>query len=68
MNELFQQLIERSNDLASAVQFDDNGTMIAGQLRGGNGGLLSRDTIHKAGLVQLTLNDIKKLSAEQKEG
>lgn len=68
MDQLFAQLIERSRDLAEAVQFDDTGAMIAGHLQGGNGGLLSRDTIHKAGLVQLTLNDIKKLPPEQKEG
>lgn len=55
------QLLVRSTDLMKAVQFDDTGAMIAGHLQGGNGGLLSRETIHKAGLVQLTLNDIKKL-------
>ncbi|KFC62742.1 hypothetical protein FF80_03309 [Devosia sp. LC5] len=55
-------------DLVAAVQFDDTGAMIAGQLRGGNGGLLSRETLHKAGLVQLTLNDIKKLPPAGKEG
>lgn len=55
------QLRARSNDLVQAVQFDDTGAMVAGKLMGGNGGLLSRETIHKAGLVQLTLNDIKKL-------
>lgn len=54
-------LVDRATDLAKAVQFDDTGAMIAGHLQGGNGGLLSRETIHKAGLVQLTLNDIKKL-------
>lgn len=48
-------------DLVRAVQFDDTGAMVAGHLQGGNGGLLSRETLHKAGLVQLTLNDIKKL-------
>ncbi|UJW87927.1 hypothetical protein [Devosia sp. SL43] len=51
------RLAERSADLANAVTFDDSGTLG----KGGNGGLLSRETIHKAGLVQLTLNDIKKL-------
>ena len=55
------QLLVRSTDLMKAVQFDDTGAMIAGHLQGGNGGLLSRQTIHKAGLVQLILNDIKKL-------
>ncbi|HEV7345508.1 MAG TPA: hypothetical protein VGN60_07730 [Devosia sp.] len=55
------RLRDVATGLASAVQFDDTGAMVAGHLQGGNGGLLSRETIHKAGLVQLTLNDIKKL-------
>lgn len=55
------RLRDVATDLTAAVQFDDTGVMIAGHLQGGNGGLLSRETIHKAGLVQLTLNDIKKL-------
>lgn len=55
------RLAARSTDLMKAVQFDDTGAMVAGHLQGGNGGLLSRETIHKAGLVQRTLNDIKKL-------
>lgn len=59
--DVLAQLVDRSKDLAAAVQFDDTGAMVAGHLQGGNGGLLSRETIHKAGLVQLTLNDIKKL-------
>lgn len=55
------QLRDRSTDVVQSIQFDDTGAMVAGKLMGGNGGLLSRETIHKAGLVQLTLNDIKKL-------
>lgn len=55
------RLRDVATDLAAAVQFDDTGAMVAGHLQGGNGGLLSRETIHKAGLVQLTLSDIKKL-------
>ncbi len=68
MNDIIQQLIQRSADLVKAVQFDDSGAIIGGHMQGGNGGLLSRETIHKAGLVQRTLNDIKKLASEQKEG
>lgn len=42
--------------------------MIAGHLRGGNGGLLSRETLHKAGLLQLSLNDLNKVPGKGKEG
>ena len=68
MNELHLMLEMRTADLVAAVQFDDTGAIIGGHMQGGNGGLLSRETIHKAGLVQPTLNDIKKLHAEHKEG
>ena len=68
MHPLFADLLQRAADLAAAVQFDDTGAIIGGHMQGGNGGLLSRETIHKAGLLQLTLNDIKKLPAGGKEG
>ena len=68
MHPMFEVLLQRSIDLAAAVQFDDTGAIIGGHMQGGNGGLLSRETIHKAGLLQLTINDIKKLPAGSKEG
>jgi hypothetical protein len=68
MHPLLHQLIERSADLAKSVQFDDNGAIIGGHMQGGNGGLVSRETIHKAGLVQRTLNDLKMLPPGGKEG
>lgn len=51
--------IRLATDLVEAVTFDDSGTMG----KGGNGGLLSRETIRKADILRLTLNDIKKLGA-----
>lgn len=64
MTKLQDKLIVQAADLVEAVTFDDSGTMG----KGGNGGLLSRETIRKADLLRLTLNDIKKLAREQKEG
>lgn len=64
----FHQVAHAAAALAAAVQFDDTGAMVAGHLQGGNGGLLSRETIHKAGLVQLSLNDLNKLPDAGKEG
>lgn len=46
------RLIAAAKDLADAVSFDDNGRMLAGKWQGGNGGLISRDTITKADAVR----------------
>lgn len=40
--------VTKARILMEAVDFDNNGAMVAGQLVGGNGGLLSRDTIKAA--------------------
>ena len=53
----FGQVVSQAADLVQAVTFDDSGNMG----KGGNGGLLSRETIRKADTLRLTLNDIKKL-------
>lgn len=64
----FHKVAHDAAALAAAVHFDENGSMVAGHLRGGNGGLLSRETLHKAGLLQLSLNDLNTLPAGSKEG
>ncbi|QDZ10554.1 hypothetical protein [Devosia ginsengisoli] len=51
------QVVSQAGDLVQAVTFDDSGNMG----KGGNGGLLSRETIRKADTLRLTLNDINKL-------
>lgn len=38
-------LTTRAKALLDAVDFDNNGAMVAGVYRGGNGGLISRETI-----------------------
>lgn len=42
------RLIAATRALVDSVSFDVNGAMIAGQYRGGNGGLVSRETITRA--------------------
>lgn len=54
--------------LRASVDHDENGTMVAGRLMGGNGGLTSRETLHKAGLLELSLNDLNALPDSGKEG
>lgn len=64
----FHKVAHDAAALSAAVQFDDTGAMVAGHLQGGNGGLLSRETLHKAGLLQLSLNDLNKVPGKGKEG
>jgi len=41
-------LLDRAKALVDAITFDDSGALIAGHWQGGNGGLISRDTIKVA--------------------
>lgn len=43
-----ETLISAAKALVDAVSFDDSGAMVAGQWKGGNGGLLSRETLKAA--------------------
>jgi hypothetical protein len=52
MDETVTRLIAAAKALADSVSFDDNGTMIGSKWIGGNGGLISRDTIVKADAVR----------------
>jgi len=45
--------------LVDAVQRDDTGAMVGGEWRGGNGGLLSRDTLKAADGVRKELARLK---------
>lgn len=47
-----QRLLQAAQELADSVQADDVGMMIGGKFIGGNGGLLSRETIAKADAVR----------------
>lgn len=54
--EALQAVADEARKLAEAVSHDDNGSMVAGVWVGGNGGLLSRETIRAADRVRLALN------------
>lgn len=51
-----QNLCTAAKELVDAISFDDNGMMVAGKWMGGNGGLLSRQTIEEADAVRRALN------------
>lgn len=55
--EQFQSLLlERIETVIERVTFDDSGIMG----RGGNGGLLSRDTIRAVDDLRIIINDVKR--------
>lgn len=56
MSTLLETLIEQSAELVEAVTFDESGV----NGRGGNGGLLDRQTMHKAARLGRTLEAIKR--------
>ena len=49
-------ILKTARELVDAVAFDDCGAVVAGQLVGGHGGLLSRETIKKADALRLALD------------
>ncbi len=49
-------LVKRAEELIAAVTYDDSGT----NGKGGNGGLLSRETIRKTDALRLALYDVKR--------
>ena len=57
-------LIDRATALVASVQYDDSGH--AG--KGGNGGLLSRETIRNADELRLALNGMKRPRASEEHG
>lgn len=42
------ELLKKAKALLDAVQRDDTGAMVGNEWRGGNGGLLSRETLVRA--------------------
>ena len=53
------RLIEDSQALVDAISFDMNGAMIAGRWQGGNGGLISRETLIKADALRRAIYDAR---------
>ena len=53
------QLEILAQQLVDAIQLDDTGMVVAEQFVGGNGGLLSRETLKVADAVRLELDRLK---------
>lgn len=54
-----QDILRKARALVDCVAFDDCGQVIGTQLVGGNGGLLSRETIKAADTLRLALSDYR---------
>lgn len=50
-----EALLAKAQALVDAITFDENGAMIAGEWRGGNGGMVSRPTIVAADALRTEL-------------
>lgn len=53
------RIAEKAKALLDAVEFDNNGAMVAGKWVGGNGGLIGHDTIRAADDLRKTLGEVK---------
>lgn len=53
------RLLKAARDLVEAVSFDDSGAIVGGQYQGGNGGLISRETIRKADALRRLLEEME---------
>jgi hypothetical protein len=54
-----RDLITKAKALLDSVDFDNNGAMVGGLLQGGNGGLISRETIKAADELRKALAGVK---------
>ncbi len=52
--------LDAAQSLLNSVDFDNNGAMIAGEWRGGNGGLVSRETTIAADRLRKALAEVKR--------
>lgn len=60
MADTLQTIIKKAGEIVEAIAFDDCGAVVGGHLVGGNGGLLSRQTIMKADALRLALDAHRK--------
>ncbi|MFA5898830.1 MAG: hypothetical protein WC829_06920 [Hyphomicrobium sp.] len=54
--ERMDHLVAKAKALVDSVSHDNNGSMVAGQFMGGNGGLVSRETIAAVDALRLELD------------
>lgn len=56
MSEILDRLKQAAQDVIDAIALDDTGRLIGGKWIGGNGGLLSRETIAKSDALRRALS------------
>lgn len=61
-------LLRHIEAVIEAVTRDDVGAMVAGRWVGGNGGMLSRETIRAVDALRLKVNDLKRESEVMPSG
>jgi hypothetical protein len=59
MSDDLASILKAGKVLVDAVSFDDCGALIGGRFMGGNGGLISRQTIEKADALRRIISDIE---------
>lgn len=63
MQEPVKRVVAAADELLSSLQFDENGAMVGGKWMGGNGGLISRETIQKADALRRAVHALKQLTS-----
>lgn len=63
-----EHLVHHARELLERVSFDEHGTMVAGKFVGGNGGLLSRETVIAADALRVELARITAIVAAYQAG
>jgi len=54
-----ETVLKAADDLIAAIQRDDTGTMVGKSWVGGNGGMLSRDTLAAADCLRKALDAVR---------
>lgn len=58
MSDATAEALRKAKALMKSVDFDNSGAMVGGQLQGGNGGLISRETIKAADEMRKALDEV----------
>ncbi|MDR3475849.1 MAG: hypothetical protein P4M09_29740 [Devosia sp.] len=55
-----RELLDLAAALAASISFDDGGALVGREWRGGNGGLMSRETIKGADLLRAKVDQCRR--------
>jgi hypothetical protein len=56
---MIENVIKAAEELLESIQFDDHGMMVGHKWQGGNGGMISTNTIRKADELRRAINRYK---------